>query len=277
MDFIKKMEYFVGIDSDGTAFDSMTIKHTDSFIPAAIEIFKLQECEQIYREAAERINLFSLMRGINRFPGLLLALQEMQKKKLWEGNVEELEKYIKSGYALSNTGLETWIAEHPSDFMEKVLAWSRLGDVYFKKLTLDIPPFDGVAEAVEHMRQHADIMVVSAASAAGLMKDWGNAGLAQKVSFIAGQEFGGKDKQLLYAVDRGFDRNKMLMIGDAPGDYEAAKKAGIHFYPVIPGKEKECWNLLCRKYFNLFITGQYDEITESALYQEFLGCLKGEA
>ncbi len=30
--------YLIGIDSDGTAFDSMTIKHRHAFIPALLEI-----------------------------------------------------------------------------------------------------------------------------------------------------------------------------------------------------------------------------------------------
>ena len=35
----KKMKpYLIGIDSDGTAFDSMTIKHRYAFIPALLEI-----------------------------------------------------------------------------------------------------------------------------------------------------------------------------------------------------------------------------------------------
>ena len=281
MEFIKKKEYFVGIDSDGTVFDSMKIKHTDSFIPAAIEIFGLQECEDTYKEAAERINLYSLKRGINRFPGLLLVLLEMKESGLWNDDVEELAKYVDSGYALSNAGLEKWLAEHPSDFMLKVFAWSKLGDTYFDKLTQNIQPFDGVMKAVEHMHKFSDIMVVSAASGAGLRKDWGNAGLVEKVSFIAGQEFGGKAKQLAYARSNGFKQSKMLMIGDAPGDYEAAKEAGAWFYPIIPGQEYKCWKLLDEKYFELFITNQYDETVESRLYKEFLekletGCTEKE-
>ena len=36
-------KYFIGIDSDGTAFDSMTIKHTKAFIPVFIAIFAVNE------------------------------------------------------------------------------------------------------------------------------------------------------------------------------------------------------------------------------------------
>lgn len=39
MNFTRKKDFFVGVDSDGTAFDSMTIKHTHAFIPAMVRVF----------------------------------------------------------------------------------------------------------------------------------------------------------------------------------------------------------------------------------------------
>jgi hypothetical protein len=38
--------YFVGIDSDGTAFDSMEIKHRKVFQPVALNIWGLQSLEK---------------------------------------------------------------------------------------------------------------------------------------------------------------------------------------------------------------------------------------
>lgn len=278
MEFVKQKDYFVGIDSDGTVFDSMTIKHTFSFIPAAIEVFGLEDCAEAFKEIAERINLYSLTRGINRFPGMLLTFEELRDAGHHDVGVviDEMTKYINSGYALSNAGLEAWLKENPSEAGNKVMEWSKLGDKYFDKLTENIPPYEGVHKAVDHMRASADIMVVSAASAKGLLKDWTNAGLAEKVNFIAGQEFGKKGDQLLYARSKGCDPDKMLMVGDAPGDYEAAKKAGAKFYPIIPGKEPECWAKLESTYFDMFAENKYDKAVEDALYEEFINFLKGE-
>lgn len=279
MEFVKEKAFFVGIDSDGTAFDSMKIKHTFSFIPAAIRVFGLEVCEGAFREIEERINLYSLTRGINRFPGLLMTFEEFlaaghcTEDQL--AGLEDLKAYVASGYPFSNAGLTEWLAKNPSVFGEKVLQWSKLADAYFEKLTEDIEPYEGVAQAIEHMRKDADIMVVSAASSQGLEKDWGRAGLTEKVSFIAGQEFGKKAEQLLYAKEKGFTGERMLMVGDAPGDYEAAKKAGTWFYPIIPGRETECWKKLSEKYFDMFVNGQYDKDVEAALYDEFSGFLEG--
>ena len=73
-----KKDFFIGIDSDGTAFNSMEIKHKKCFIPAMFEIWSDLDAEAA--AAAEKINLYSSTRGINRFSGLLLLFKFMQSK-----------------------------------------------------------------------------------------------------------------------------------------------------------------------------------------------------
>ena len=232
MEYNRKKSLFVGIDSDGTAFDSMTIKHTHSFIPASIKVFGLEGCVAKFTQIAEKINLFSLNRGVNRFPGQLMAFKLLEEKKLFKfEGLQDFEDYINSGFPFSNSGLEDWLKANPSAFNEKVLEWSRLGDEYFEKLTQNIPPFDGVKEAVEYMHDSADIMVVSAASYSGLVKDWTNAGLTEYVDFIAGQEFGNKASQLMYAKEKGFSGIDFLWSG-AIFTFVAAAVAA--FYPPLP-------------------------------------------
>lgn len=69
--------YFIGIDSDGTIFDSMEIKHKRVFQPVAIETWNLGPVVDAYCEIAESINLYSIRRGINRFAGLALAFARL--------------------------------------------------------------------------------------------------------------------------------------------------------------------------------------------------------
>ncbi|MDT7723259.1 MAG: hypothetical protein QOE94_4270, partial [Mycobacterium sp.] len=38
-----------------------------------------------------------------------------------------------------------------------------------------------------------------------------------------------------------YAKNKVLMIGDAPGDLKAAKGAGTLFFPINPGHEEASW------------------------------------
>lgn len=274
--FKKIKNFFVGIDSDGTVFDSMNIKHTRSFIPAAVQIFGLEKCACEFTKIAEHINLFSLKRGINRFPGQYLALKQLQDDGLCEFyGLEDFKDFINSEYPMSNAGLKKWLEKNPSDFNRKVLSWSELGDQYFEEQTKNLEPFDGVWEAIVEMKSQADIMVVSSASSDSLLKDWSRTGLDKITDFIAGQEFGSKTDQLNYAKSKGFTGDKMLMIGDAPGDYAAAKKAGARFYPIIPGRECECWSDLKNKYFHMFTSGKYTDETQADIYNKFINLLKG--
>jgi len=273
MDFTKTKDFFIGIDSDGTVFDSMTLKHTFSFIPVAIKVFGLEEYKDEFTKEAEKINLYSLTRGVNRFPALLMTFDKINVPF----DTTDFENYVNSDFPFSNKGLEDYILKNPSCFLDKVLKWSYAGDKLFEKLCEDIKPFENVKKTITKMKEKADIMVVSAASSKGLEKDWAGANLAMDVSFIAGQEFGKKGEQLLFAKEKGYDEKNMLMIGDAPGDKEAAKMAGAMFYPIIPGKENESWQMLNEKYLDLFFDGKYDENIQNELYSDFINFLKGDS
>ena len=37
----------------------------------------------------------------------------------------------------------------------------------------------------------------------------------------------------------GYDPEKVIMIGDAPGDCDAAEKNGVYYYPILVNHEKE--------------------------------------
>src|SRR5260370_12622579 len=68
---VPQYEFFVGIDSDGCAFDSMEIKHKECFCPQIIKYWNLQSISKYAREAFEFINLYSKLRGTNRWPALI--------------------------------------------------------------------------------------------------------------------------------------------------------------------------------------------------------------
>ena len=73
--------FLIGVDSDGTAFDSMNIKHLDAFIPAALEIWPMRpEVADRFAEIEKKVNLFSATRGVNRFPGLLQAFEALENE-----------------------------------------------------------------------------------------------------------------------------------------------------------------------------------------------------
>ena len=277
MEFKRKKDFFVGIDSDGTAFDSMTIKHTFAFIPTMEKEWNLERWSESLTRIAERINLYSTERGINRFPGLLRTFEELEKELGDEFPIKDYEglrQFIQSGCPMSNCGLEEYMASKPSRILEQTLRWSKTADGIFARQTETLPPFAGVASALQIMGKTADLMVVSAASYEGLVKDWTRAGLSETVDYIAGQELGGKEKQLAAALESGYEAEKCLMIGDALGDQRAAKKNGVCFYPIIPSREEECWQALTDIYYPMFLRGTYAGKTEETLYNKFLTFLE---
>src|SRR5512137_161735 len=122
IDFKPHESFFVGIDSDGCAFDAMELKQKECFTPSTIRVWGLQPISKYAREAAEWVNLYSKWRGANRWLTLaktfdLLAERPEVKArgvKLSEGKA--LKEFIASGYALSEPGLKAYIgAGHPDE------------------------------------------------------------------------------------------------------------------------------------------------------------------
>ena len=80
--FQPKHDYFVGIDSDGCAFNSMEVKHNDCFSVNLIKYFGLPAVSRQVHQAWDFVNLYSTTRGCNRFKAILLVcdlLREMPK------------------------------------------------------------------------------------------------------------------------------------------------------------------------------------------------------
>jgi superfamily I DNA/RNA helicase len=45
------------------------------------------------------------------------------------------------------------------------------------------------------------------------------------------------------------------MIGDAPGDFKAAKSNHALFYPIVPGREEESWQRFYEEALERFFAG----------------------
>ncbi len=279
MEHIAKHEFYVGIDSDGTAFDSMTAKHTRAFIPCMIAEWGLQAIsEHVYR-IAEHINLHASTRGVNRFPGLVLtfdALSELPDVPFDIGDYTSLREFCDSNFPMSNAGLDAYIEKHPDPFLTKVRHWSGEADILFAKEAAKLPPFKNVEPALRSMHPYADLSIISAASKKGLIDDWSRAGILSYMTSVAGQEEGSKAEQLTAAIADQYDKSKCLMLGDGIGDYKAAKSAGILFFPILPSREEESWKRLQEEVFPLFLKGGYAGKAEEELCNEFFDILDPE-
>jgi phosphoglycolate phosphatase-like HAD superfamily hydrolase len=266
-------EFFIGIDSDGTAFDSMNIKHIKSMYPAAAEIWDAGDKKAEFEETWNRINLYSKSRGINRFLGLLGAFEELREKGGCLPDPAPLREYAEKNEVLSYAALKAWAKEHPAPLFNDIMRWSERSDELFEEHTKGILPFANVKDCLALMTKKADIMVVSSASGKGLDKDWSFSGLTEFTTLIAGQEAGSKKAQLEMGAGGKYPQDKILMIGDAPGDLDAARHIKALFYPVMPGKEEESWLFLRNEGLNRFFEGNYRGAFEDKLIKDFLGLL----
>ena len=84
---------------------------------------------------------------------------------------------------------------------------------------------------------------------------------------------GTKTQHLDYATKGRYEKNHILMIGDAPGDMEAARANDALFYPINPGDEIESWKRFIDEAFDKFINGEYAGRYEEKLIAQFDSCL----
>src|SRR5947208_829099 len=112
-------------------------------------------------------------------------------------------------------------------------------------------------ESLADLDDRADVLVCSATPGEALVREWEEHGLAAHVELIAGQEMGSKREHLALAAVGRYDPDKVLMVGDAPGDLKAAEANGVLFFPIRPGSEDESWALLHDEALPRFFAGTY--------------------
>lgn len=267
--------FFVGIDSDGCAFDSMEIKHKECFCPTIIKWWDLQAVSKYAREAAEFVNLYSKWRGINRWPALTMVFDlvaerpEVRARGATITEAKALRAFMASGRPLSDAGLKAYMAEHPDPELDKALGWSRAVNAAIADLVHGVPPFPFMRESLQALQSQADVVVVSATPTEALVREWEEHDIARYVRVIAGQEMGSKKQHLALAAKGKYPDDQILMVGDAPGDMEAAKANGVLFFPINPGKEEVSWERFYREGIGRFTAGSYRGAYEAGLIAEF--------
>jgi len=268
-------EFFVGIDSDGCAFDTMEIKHKECFAPNIIKHWGLQPVSKYAREAAEFVNLYSKWRGVNRWPALMLVFdllrerEEVQRRNVTIPDTPKIREFIASGVALSNTSLKRRIDQTGDPELIKALAWSEAVNAAIADMVHGVPPFPYVRESLDLMTRHADAIVVSQTPLEALVREWKEHKIDGYVKVIAGQELGTKSQHIHLASRGKYAEDHKLMIGDAPGDLKAARDNNAFFFPVNPGHEEESWERFYKEGFNRFLEGTYGGDYEAELMGEF--------
>ena len=278
--FEPKKNFFVGIDSDGCAFDTMGIKQRECFCPWMIGYFGLQPVAQAARECKDFADLFSKTRGANRHKTIKRILTELLPShpmvKARGFKVPQFPHYFAwvddPDSLLSHEGLKLALEAATGQVkseLEHVLEWSEKVNKVIGEIVKNMPPFPFVRESLEKIKPLADAIVVSATPCEALTREWEEHDIAKYVSVIAGQEMGKKAEHLNFATKGKYEKDHVLMIGDAPGDMKAARANYALFYPVNPGDEIESWKRFHDEAFDKFINGQYAGEYEAKVIAEF--------
>ena len=264
-----KKEYLVCVDSDGCAMDTMRIKHTRCFGPCLVREWQLREWEAEILDRWNRINLYSITRGVNRFRGLLILLQEIHEKYSEIEGLKEYESWVEQSDELSDASLKQDIS---SVCMEKALRWSKSVNAAIRQLP-PLHPFGLVESALRYMHHHADIVIVSGANREAVVAEWENHGLMPYVDAVMTQDSGSKSTCIAKMLDSDYSPTRTLMCGDAPGDERAARENGVYFFPILVGREEESWRDLMDTGLPKFLSGDYDKYgrNRTRLFYQNLG------
>lgn len=287
-EFEPSKEFFVGVDSDGCVFDNMGIKQAECFCPLMIGYFRLQPVAHAARQCKMFADLYSKTRGANRHITIARILEELLPShpivKEMDFTVPDFSHYCawvhNPNSLLSNRGLEEAVTKATSDEakcqLERALAWSLRVDEMVREIVRNIPPIPGVHECLTSLQGRADVMVCSSTPLEALQREWGEHGLDAYVRLIASQELGTKAEHLDLATRGRYEKDHVLMVGDAPGDHTAAQKVGVLFYPIIPGHEKASWARLHDEAMDRFLSRSFAGPYQQSLMKEFDASLPDE-
>lgn len=267
--FTKTHDYLICIDSDGTAMDAMNVKHKKCFGPCFITEWNVQNHYNEVLNIWNEVNLYSFTRGVNRFIALVEVLNRINNKYLAVSELDVLKNWVENASELSNRCLKEEFKKNNSQILNNTLRWSLSVNEEVSKLTFDDhKPFDGVNECLEYALDKVDIAVISSANMNAILEEWSHFDMLKYLGAMTSQEIGTKSECISKMLQKGYDTDHVLMIGDAFPDMKAAKSTGVFFYPILAEHEKECWSVLMKFYLDEFCSGNYKKHQDN-LIQKF--------
>ena len=277
--FVRMHDYLVCVDSDGCVMDTMNCKHFNCFGPCMVTEWGLEEWKDEILDRWNVINLFSMTRGINRFKGLAMALGEIDQKYKPITGIAALQHWADTAPALSNDGVAKAAAEAADAdaklVFEKALSWSKAVNASIVELPEELKvPYDGAKEGLAAAHQFADVAMVSSANRDAVEEEWGKFGLLEHTDIVLAQDIGSKAACIAAMLKFGYDLDKVVMVGDAPGDCDAAEKNHVHYYPILVNHEKESWDEAIAVAFGKLQAGEYAEYG-AEMKKKFLANLGG--
>lgn len=274
-EYKKKKEFLICVDSDGCAMDTMDIKHIRCFGPCMVNEWGLEQWKEEILKRWNEINLYTMTRGINRYKGLSAALQEIHGKYTQIEDLDTLVQWVKESPELSNAALQRAIDNKDSISLKKALSWSKAVNESINRLPEEEKvPFEGVKEALAFAHGKADVAIVSSANLDAVLEEWERFGLLEHTDIVLAQDAGSKAYCIGQLLKAGYDKEHVLMCGDAPGDLDAAKQNGVFYYPILVRHEKESWKEFRETAVEKLMDGTYGGDYQQSKTEAFLDNLK---
>lgn len=268
--FKKKKEFLICIDSDGCAIDSMNIKHIECFGPCMVKEWNLEKWEDIILKRWNEINLYTMTRGTNRFLALSMALSEIDKTYHLIEGIKEFTKWAEQAAELSNQAVEERYKTTGIEIFNRALSWSKAVNQAITQLPEEaIKPFHGVKEGLQSAQQYADVAIVSSANAEAVQAEWKRYELLEKTNICLTQNEGSKAYCIKKMLEKGYQKNHVLMIGDAPGDKKAAESNGVLYYPILVRQENKSWDIFITEALPKFLEETYEGSYQEQQNQKF--------
>ena len=274
-DFVKKREFLVCMDSDGCVMDTVRIKHCNVFCPELIRVFSLDEYADMITVAWKEINITGITRGIPRFESVVQIFDRLRNRGIEVPGSEDIAAWVRTASELSTASLQQEMLRTGSLALRKLQEWNNACNRRIQALEPTFEPFPGVETSLRQLHAVADVAVVSAANESAIESEWTRYGLSRHADVIFGQEVGSKANSIAVMLACGYESRKVMMVGDAMGDAQAAAANGVAFVPILPGKEAESWRRLQEEALPKLLHGTFNPTYQNELLAALRSALHG--
>lgn len=237
-----------------------------------IEQWGLQQWQEPLLERWNQVNLYSMTRGINRFKALAILLTQIDQTLQPVAGIKAFALWAETAPELSNSALEALIPtlEVNRQVFEKALAWSKAVNASIKELPEEEKrAFPGAPEGLKAAHSQADVAVVSSANRQAVEEEWQKHGMLEYTDIVMAQDSGSKGACIKALLETGYAPDKVLMVGDAPGDLQAAVKNGVLYYPILVRREAESWKRFVEEALPKLLSGDFAGEYQQKLLDEF--------
>ncbi len=274
-DFVKKREFLVCMDSDGCVMDTVRIKHCTVFCPELIRVFSLDEYAAMITSAWKEINITGITRGIPRFESVVQIFDRLKNRGVDVPGAEDIAAWVRTASELSTASLQQEMLRTGSLALRKLQEWNNACNRRIQALEPTFEPFPGVETSLRQLHAVADVAVVSAANESAIESEWTRYGLSRHADVIFGQEVGSKANSIAVMLACGYESRKVMMVGDAMGDAQAAAANGVAFVPILPGREAESWRRLQEEALPKLLHGTFNPAYQNELLAALRSALRG--